>query len=89
MCVCARVCVRVAGGYFYVDVLNAIFFSNLELNTKALSCQTNIIWKNISSTTFLMREYFPRIKLKVNLCTSRRTQLQEKLEMSVSFVILS
>ena len=27
--------------------------------------------------------------LKVNLCTSRRTQLQQKIEMSVSFVILS
>ena len=36
--------------------------------------------------------HFPLIHLlilKVNLCTSRRTQLQQKLEMSVSFVIRS
>ena len=39
------------GGYFYVVVFNFIF-SNTELNTKSFSCQTNRIWKNISSTTF-------------------------------------
>ena len=39
------------GGYFYVVVFNFIV-SNTELNTKSFSCQTNRIWKNISSTTF-------------------------------------
>ena len=31
-----------------VVVVVNVFFSNSELNTKSFSCQTNIIWKNIS-----------------------------------------
>ena len=54
-----NVCVCVCGGgggggqgrLFYVVVFNFIF-SNTELNTKSFSCQTNRIWKNISSSTF-------------------------------------
>ena len=35
-----------ARGYFYVVVLNAIFFE-FKANTKSFSCQTNRILKNI------------------------------------------
>ena len=79
-------CVCVGGGgrvLFYVVVFNAIF-SNSERNTKSFSCQGRIFL----STTFLTRIFSYNI-LKVNLSTSKRTQLQQKLEMSVSFVILS
>ena len=37
-----------AGGYLLLLLLLLMFFSNSELNTKSFSCQTNIIWKNIS-----------------------------------------
>ena len=37
---------------------------------------------------YFHRGYLPSSILMVNLCTSRRTQLQQRLEMSVSFVIL-
>ena len=70
------------GDYFDVVVFIAIF-SNSELN-----CQTNRIWKNIFIDNILTRIFSYSI-LKVNLCTSRRTQLQQKIEMSVFFVILS
>ena len=49
MCVCVSVCVWGGGGargYFYVVVLNAIFFE-FKANTKLFSCQTNRILKNI------------------------------------------
>ena len=71
-----------AGGYFYV-----VIFSNSELFTKSFSCQTNRIWKNIFIDNIFNANISYSI-LKVNLCTSRCTQLQQKLEMSVSFVIL-
>ena len=38
---------RGAGGYFYVVVLYNAIFSNSELNTRSVSCQTNRIWENI------------------------------------------
>ena len=38
-------------GLFLCCSFNFIF-SNTELNTKSISCQTNRIWKNIPSTTF-------------------------------------
>ena len=72
------------GGLFYVFIFNVIF-SNLELRTKSFSCQTNRIWKNV----FIDNIFNANIFIKVNMCTSRRTQLQQKLEMSVSFAILS
>ena len=77
-----------AEGYFYFVVFNAIFFSNSELNTTSFSCNQTEFGRIFSSTTFLTQIFSYSI-LKVNLCTSRRTQLQPKLEMSVSFVILS
>ena len=76
-----------AGGYFYVVVLYNAILSNSELNTRPVSYQTNRIWKNIFIDNILTRIFSYSI-LKVNLCTSRRTQLQQKLEMSVSLVIL-
>ena len=51
MCVCVWGGGGGRGGYFYVVVFNFIF-SNTELNTKLFSCQTNRIWKSISSTIF-------------------------------------
>ena len=36
----------------------------------------------------IQHEYFPSSILKINLCTSRRTQLQQSFEIRVSFVIL-
>ena len=65
-----------------------LFFSNSELNTRPVSCQTNRIRKNIFIENILTRIFSYSI-LKVNMCTSRRTQLQQKIEMSVSLVILS
>ena len=65
-----------------------LFFSNSELNTRPVSCKTNRIRKNIFIDNILTPIFSYSI-LKVNLCTSRRTQLQQKLEMSVSLVILS
>ena len=47
------VCVCGGGGgggqeaIFYVFVLYNAIFSNSELNTRLVSCQTNRIWKNI------------------------------------------
>ena len=60
-----------AGGFFYVVVFNTIF-ANSELNTKSFSCQTNRNWKNN-----ILTRMFSYLTLKVNLCTSRRTQLQQ------------
>ena len=62
-----------------------LFLSNSELKTRPVSCQTNRIWKNIFIDNILTRIFSYSI-LKVNLCTSRRTQLQHKLEISVSLV---
>ena len=84
-----NMCVWGGGGYFYVvDFYNAIF-SNSELNTRDqfLAKQTEF-GRIFSSTTFFTRIFSYSIP-KVNLCTSRRTKLQQKLEMSVSLVILS
>ena len=66
-----------------------LYFSNSELNTKSFFCQTNRIWENIFIDNIYRQFNFPSSMLKINLCTSRRTQLQQSLEMSVSFVILS
>ena len=74
------------GGYFYVVVFNVIF-SNSEPISHFLAKQTEF-GRIFSSTTFLTRIFSYSI-LKGNLCTSRRTQLQQKLEMSVSFIMLS
>ena len=81
------VCVRGGGrGLFLCCCFNAIFF---EFRSKSFSCQTNRIWKNIFiDNIFNANSYFHTSSI-LNLCTSRRTQLQQKLEMSVSFVILS
>ena len=54
-----------------------LFFSNSELNPRSVSCQTNRIWKNIFIDNFFNANI-------LNMCTSKRTQLQQKLEMSVS-----
>ena len=59
-----------------------MLFSNSKLNTKSFSCQTNRIWKNIFIDNILMRIFSYSI-LKVNLCTSRRTQLQQKIKLSL------
>ena len=84
-----HVCREGGGGLFYVvDFSNAIF-SNSELNTKQFFCQTNIIWMNIFiDNIYNAREYFQSSILKINQCTSKRTQLQQSLEMSVYFVFL-
>ena len=70
-----------AGDFFMF--FNAIF-SNSGLNTKSFP-----IRKNIFIDTIFNANNFHSI-LKVNLCTSRRrTQLQQKFEISVFFVNLS
>ena len=74
------------GATFMLLFITLFFFSNSELNTRSFPCQTNRIWKNIFIDNIFNANIFI---LKVNLCNSRRTQLQQKLEMSVSFVILS
>ena len=78
------------GGQVAIFMLSflMLFFSDSELNTKSFSCQTNRIWKNILIDNIFIANISYSI-LKVNLCTSKRTQLQQKLEMSVSFVTLS
>ena len=58
-------------GAIFMFFFNAIF-SNSELNTKSFSCQTNRNWKNN-----ILTRIFSYRTLKVNLCTSRRTQLQQ------------
>ena len=70
------------GGYFYVVVFNTIF-SNSEPICHFLAKQTEFR-RIFLSTTFLTRIFSYSI-LKGNLCTSRRTQLQQKIEMSVSY----
>ena len=66
------------------------FFFEFRAKHQTIFCQTNIIWKNIFiDNIYNAREYFPSSILKINLCTSKRTQLQHSLEMSVYFVILS
>ena len=88
------VCVCVGGGGGGQEAIFVLLYyimlicSNSELNTRPVFCQTNRIWKNIFIDNILTRIFSYSI-LKVNLCTSRRTQLQQKLEMSVSLVILS
>ena len=83
----AFVCVCVwgggAGGCFYVVVFNAIFF---EFRVKH---QNFTEFERISSWTTFLTRIFSYSILKVILCTSKRTQLQQKLEMSVFFLILS
>ena len=78
---------RGAAGYFYavvllsgrtIRVLNAIFFE----------------FKSLTPNHFLAKQtelgrIFSYSILKVILCTGRRTQLQQKIEMSVSFGFLS
>ena len=61
-----------------------LFFSNSELNTRI----SQNLKEYLHEQHFLTRIFSYSI-LKVILCTSRRTQLQQKLEMSVSFLILS
>ena len=53
---------------------------------KSFSCQTNRICKKYFHRQHILHEYFPSSMLKINLCTSRRTQLQQSLEMSVSLI---
>ena len=71
-----------AEGYFYFVAFNTIF-SNSELNTKSFSCKQTEFGRIFSSTTFLTQIFSYSI-LKVKQCTSRRTQLQQKLQMNVS-----
>ena len=83
-------CVGKGGSIFVLLFFcNAIFFE-FRAKHQTIFCQTNIIWKNISiDNIYNVREYFPSSILKINLCTSKRTQLQQSLEMSVYFVIFS
>ena len=61
-----------AGGWCYVVVFNAILF---EFRAKQQITEFERIF---SSPTFLTRIFSYSI-LKVNLCTSRREQLQQKM----------
>ena len=72
MFVCAE-----KGAIFYVVVFCNAIFSNSELNTKSFSCQTNKIWKNNFIDNIYNAIFFPSSMLKIDLCTSRRTQLQQ------------
>ena len=88
MCVCVCECVWEAGGgggrgLFYVVVFNAMF-SNSELNTKSFSCQTSRNWKNNISHANI---FISHTKGKPVYQKTHTTAA--KLEMSVSFVILS
>ena len=82
-----RVCVG-QGAIFTVVVFNAVFFRIQSLTPNHFLAKQIEFGRIFSSTTFLTRIFSYSI-LKLNLCTSRRTQLQQKVEMSVSFVILS
>ena len=67
-----------------------MLFFEFRAKHQTIFCQTNIIWKNIFiDNIYNAREYFQSSILKINLCTSKRTQLQQSLEMSVYFVFLS
>ena len=73
-----------------VVVVFIILFFRIEVRAKNpnhfLAKQTE--FGNIFSSTTYLTEYFPSSTLKINLCTSRRTQLQHSFEIRVSFVIL-
>ena len=65
------------GAIFMLLLFVMLFFSNSELNTKSFSCQTNRIWKNDFIDNIYNANLFPSSMLKIDLCTSRRTQLQQ------------
>ena len=46
------------------------------------------IWKNVFINNISSTNIFPSSILKINLCTSRRTQLQQCLEMMVYFELI-
>ena len=59
-----------------------LFFSNSEPIS-------HFLVKQIEFGRIFLTRLFSYSILKGHLCTSRRTQLQQKIEMSVSFIILS
>ena len=75
-------------GLFSVVVFNAIYFKFRAKHQIIFLPNKQNFGRIFSSTTFLTRICSYSI-LYVNLCTSRRPQLQQKLEMRLSFLILS
>ena len=77
------------GCFDIVVVFIILFFSESELKTpnNFLAKQQNLK-KNYFHRQHIYHTYFPSSTPKINLCTSRRTQLQHSIEIRVSFVIL-
>ena len=81
-------CEGKVGCFDVVVVFIILFFSKSELKTQIIFLPNKQnLEKIFPSTTYLSR-IFPSSTLKINLCTSRRTQLQHSFEIRVSFAIL-
>ena len=70
-------CVFIIPFFWKADLKSQIIFLPSKQNLEKYFHRQNILHK-----------YFPRSTLKINLCTSRRTQLQQSFEIRGSFVIL-
>ena len=60
-----------------------LFFLNTELNTKSFLAKQTEFGRIFHRQHLHLTRIFSYSILKVNLCTSRRTQLQQKLDMSL------
>ena len=69
-------CEGKVGCFDVVVVIIILFLKDRAKNPKSFSCQTNRIWKKYVHRQHIYSGYFPSSTLKMNLCTSRRTQLQ-------------
>ena len=80
VCVCGGGGGGGQGGYFYVVVFNFIFSNTTPKHFLAKQTEFGRIFHR---QHLHLTRIFSYSILKVNMCTSRRTQLQQKLDMSL------
>ena len=74
-------------GFLRVSFYNTIF-SKTDLKTQTIFLPSKQNFEKYFHRQHILHKYFPSSILKINLCTSRRTQLQQSFEIRGSFVIL-
>ena len=75
------------GWVFFVCFYNTIF-TKADLKTQIILLPRKQNLEKYFNRQHILHKYFASSLLKINLCTSRRTQLQQSLETRGSFVIL-
>ena len=70
--------------FFFINTI----FSKSELKTQIVFLPNKQNLEKYFHRQHILLDYFPSSILRITLCTSRRTQLQQSFEIRVSFVIL-